>query len=53
MSSFKEQFSNGDKELVEKLIKDGADVNHIKEVGPWMKTNALITSINQRKFDIS
>jgi uncharacterized protein len=28
-------------------------VNYIKEVGPWMKTNPLISAINKRHFDIS
>ena len=45
--------SDGDKGTVEKLIKEGADVNYIKEVGPWMKMNPLITSINKKQFDIS
>jgi len=45
--------TNGDKVTVDKLIKEGADVNYIKEVGPWMKMNPLITSINKRQFDIS
>jgi hypothetical protein len=37
--------TDGDKGTVEKLIKEGADVNYIKEVGRWMKMNPLITSI--------
>ncbi len=45
--------ANGDKETVEKLIKDGADVNYIKEAGPWMKMNPLIMAINKRQFDIA
>lgn len=45
--------TNGDKGTVEKLIKEGADVNYIKEVGPWIKMNPLITSINKKQFDIS
>lgn len=45
--------TNGDKETVDKLIKEGADVNYVKEVGPWMKMNPLITAINKRQFDIS
>jgi ankyrin repeat protein len=45
--------TSGDKMTVEKLIREGADVNYIKEVGPWMKMNPLITSINKKHFDIS
>jgi ankyrin repeat protein len=45
--------SNGDKETVENLIKEGADVNYVKEVGPWVKMNLLITSINKGQFAIS
>ncbi len=45
--------TNGDKGTVEKLIKEGADVNYVKEVGPWMKMNPLTTSINKKQFDIS
>jgi len=45
--------ANGNKEAVEKLMKEGADVNYIKEAGPWMKVNPLITSINKKQFDIA
>jgi len=43
----------GDKAKVEKLIKEGADVNYIKEVGPSWKMNMLITSITNKRFDIA
>lgn len=45
--------SNGDKDAVAKLISEGADVNYVKAVGPWMKMNPLITSINKKQFDIA
>lgn len=45
--------TKGDKAKVEKLIKEGAEVNFVREVGPWMKTNPLITSINAEQFEIA
>lgn len=43
----------GEKEAVVKLLDEGADVNYVKEIGPWFKTNPLITSITRKQFDIS
>jgi ankyrin repeat protein len=43
----------GDKTKVEKLIKEGADVNYTKEVRPSWKMNLLITSITNKQFAIS
>lgn len=44
---------DNDKDFIENLIKEGADVNYVKEVGPWMKVNALITAVNNEYIEIA
>lgn len=44
--------SKNDKAQVEKLIKKGADVNFIKEMGPWMKVSPLIAAVLNKNLDI-
>ncbi|PKH52287.1 hypothetical protein CXF68_17005 [Tenacibaculum sp. Bg11-29] len=36
-----------------KLIKKGADVNFVKQSGPWVKVNLLITAINNKNLEIT
>jgi ankyrin repeat protein len=48
-----EAVTKNDKEKVEELIKNGADVNFIKEAGPWMKVSILITAVNNQNLDIA
>lgn len=40
-------------EKTEKLIKTGADVNFIKQSGPWMKVSLLITAVNNKNLEIT
>jgi|TARA_B110000967_G_scaffold208492_1_gene260916 ankyrin repeat protein len=42
-----------DLKKTEKLIKKGADVNFIKQSGPWMKVSLLITAINNKNLEIT
>jgi ankyrin repeat protein len=44
--------TKNDKDKVEKLIEQGADVNYIKQAGPWMKVSLLITAVNNKNIDI-
>lgn len=37
----------------EKLIKKGADVNFVKQSGPWMKVSLLIAAINNKNLEIT
>lgn len=41
-----------DKNKVKKLIEKDADVNYVKEAGPWMKVSVLITAVNHQNIDI-
>jgi ankyrin repeat protein len=42
----------GDTLIVSQLLKDNANPNYIKTVGPWMKVNMLITAVNNNNIDI-
>jgi ankyrin repeat protein len=42
-----------DVEKTEKLIKQGADVNFVKQSGPWMKVSLLITAVNNKNLEIT
>lgn len=48
-----EAVTKNDKDKVEKLIERGADVNYVKEAGPWMKVSVLITAVNNKNLDIA
>ncbi len=48
-----EAVKKNDKEKVEKLIEEGADINHIVQAGPWMKVSILITAVNNKNVDIA
>ena len=37
----------------EKLINQGADVNFVKQSGPWMKVSLLITAVNNKNLEIT
>ncbi|WP_210463126.1 ankyrin repeat domain-containing protein [Rufibacter roseolus] len=41
-----------DKAKVEALLKKKADPNYIKQAGPWMKVNPLITAVNNSNIEI-
>ena len=45
--------TKNDKDKVEKLIEQGADVNYVKQAGSWMKVSVLITSVNNKDLDIA
>ena len=45
--------SKNDKDKVESLIDKGADVNYVKEAGPWMKVSVLITAVNNKSVEIA
>ncbi len=42
-----------DYKKTEKLIEQGADVNFIKESGPWMKVSMLITAVTNGNTEIA
>lgn len=48
-----EAVTKNDKEKVEKLIENGAEVNYVKQAGPWMKVNLLITAVNNKNTNIA
>lgn len=48
-----EAVTKNDKNKVEKLIQEGADVNYVKQTGPWMKESVLIAAVNNKNIDIA
>jgi ankyrin repeat protein len=42
-----------DTELFKKILNEGANVNYIKSVGPWMKVNSLIYSVRNKNIEIT
>ena len=48
-----EAVTKNNKDKVENLITKGADVNYVKEAGPWMKVSVLITAVNNQNIDIA
>jgi ankyrin repeat protein len=42
-----------DAELFKSLLKEGADVNYVKSIGPWMKVNSLIYSVRNKNVEIT
>lgn len=48
-----EAVTKNNEDKVEELIEKGADVNFVKEAGPWMKVSVLITAVNNKNLEIA
>jgi len=47
-----EAILKSDKPSVEKLLADGASVNYVKELKPWLQVSMLIAAVDHNNVDI-